>query len=187
MFYLKSARHIAQDYLAQVVKFGDHVVDATCGNGHDTLFLAFLVGDGGMVHGFDLQEDAIKNTKKRLQENDVLPRCRLYAMGHERLGEVVTQPIRAAVFNLGWLPGGDKNVTTLWPTTSKAVESALSLLQPGGIVTICAYPGHREGDVERMALETYLGKLRPQEYNVLHHRFLNAGAGAPECFIIQRQ
>ena len=65
--------------------------------------------------------------------------------------------------------------------------SALSLLVPGGVCTICAYPGHAAGDVERHALADFLAQLRPQEFNVLHHRFLNAGVGAPECFVIQKQ
>ena len=69
----------------------------------------------------------------------------------------------------------------------KALSAALSLLMKGGVCTICAYPGHAAGDEERAALMAYLSALRPQEYNVLHHRFLNAGAGAPECFVVQRQ
>ena len=111
----------------------------------------------------------------------------LYAEGHEHLSERVTVPIRTATFNLGWLPGGDKRITTHWETTRAAISAALSLLVKGGVCTICAYPGHAAGDEERAALMAYLSALRPQEYNVLHHRFLNAGAGAPECFVVQRQ
>ena len=111
----------------------------------------------------------------------------LYAEGHEHLSERVITPIRTATFNLGWLPGGDKRITTHWETTRAAISAALSLLMKGGVCTICAYPGHAAGDEERAALMAYLSALRPQEYNVLHHRFLNAGAGAPECFVVQRQ
>ena len=117
----------------------------------------------------------------------MLSRCTLYAEGHEHLSERVTVPIRTATFNLGWLPGGDKRITTHWETTRAAISAALSLLMKGGVCTICAYPGHAAGDEERTALMAYLSALRPQDYNVLHHRFLNAGAGAPECFVVQRQ
>lgn len=186
-YELRSARWIAADVLRQVVQPGDTVVDATLGNGHDTLMLCELVGETGRVIGFDIQPDAVERTRQRLTDAGMLSRCTLYAEGHEHLSERVITPIRTATFNLGWLPGGDKRITTHWETTRAAISAALSLLVKGGVCTICAYPGHAAGDEERAALMAYLSALRPQEYNVLHHRFLNAGAGAPECFVVQRQ
>lgn len=187
MYILRSARWIASDVLTQVVREGDTVIDATLGNGHDTVFLATLVGKNGRVVGFDIQPDAVERTSARLQEEGLRDRCELHAVGHQHIAEYVQSPIRAAVFNLGWLPGGDKTVTTQWETTQTAIAAALRLLEKDGVCTICAYPGHEAGDRERAALMDWLSTLRPQEYNVLHHRFLNAGAGAPECFVIQRQ
>lgn len=186
-YILRSARWIAADVLTQVVREGDTVIDATLGNGHDTAFLANLVGATGHVVGFDIQADAVARTSDRLQEEGLLERCELHAVGHQHIAEYVHSPIRTAVFNLGWLPGGDKSVTTQWETTHTAISAALALLEKDGVCTICAYPGHEAGDRERAALMEWLSTLRPQEYNVLHHRFLNAGAGAPECFVIQRQ
>ena len=186
-YVLRSARYIASDCLHQVIHPGDTVVDATLGNGHDTCMLAELVGKGGHVIGFDIQPDAVERTRTALKEKGLLERCTLYAEGHQHIAEHVTSPVRAVVFNLGWLPGGDKSITTHWDTTRTAISAALSLLLPGGVCTVCAYPGHAAGDEERAALMDFLAQLRPQEYNVLHHRFLNAGPGAPECFVIQRQ
>ena len=186
-YVLRSARWIASDVLHQVIQEGDTVIDATLGNGHDTVMLAELVGEGGHVIGFDIQPDAVERTAARLQEAGLLNRCELYAEGHQNIANRVNRPVKAAVFNLGWLPGGDKNITTMWETTHTAISSALSLLVDGGVCTVCAYPGHDEGDRERFALMDWLSTLRPQEYNVLHHRFLNAGPGAPECFVIQKQ
>ena len=186
-YVLRSARWIASDVLHQVIQEGDTVIDATLGNGHDTVMLAELVGESGHVIGFDIQPDAVERTAARLQEAGLLNRCKLYAEGHQNIANRVNRPVKAAVFNLGWLPGGDKSVTTLWETTHTAISSALSLLVDGGVCTVCAYPGHDEGDRERFALMDWLSTLRPQEYNVLHHRFLNAGPGAPECFVIQKQ
>lgn len=185
-YILKSARYIASDALARAVRPGDTVIDATLGNGHDARFLAELVGEKGRVIGFDVQREAVERSEAALREAGLLPRCELHALGHERIAEVVRGPVRAVCFNLGWLPGGDKSVTTRWETTRQALSAALSLLEPGGICTVCAYPGHAAGDEERQALAGYLAALRPQEFNVLHHRFLNAGPGAPECFIAQR-
>ena len=186
-YVLRSARHLAADCLSQVIKPGDTVIDATLGNGHDTCVLADLVGENGHIIGFDIQQDAVDRTRAALQDRGLLDRCTLYAEGHQHIAEHVTVPVRAAVFNLGWLPGGDKSITTLWSTTQTAISAALKLLVPGGVCTVCAYPGHAAGDEERASLVTWLATLRPQEYNVLHQRFLNAGPGSPECFIIQKQ
>lgn len=186
-YMLRSARYIAADILERAIQPGDTVVDATMGNGHDTLFLCQLVGDQGKVIAFDVQPAAVESTKKRLEENQMLHRAQLHCTGHQHMAEYVQGPIDAAVFNLGWLPGGDKSVTTLLDTTKAAVQAALSLLRPLGICLICCYPGHQEGDKEREYLMEMLAKLPPQQYNVLWHKFLNASAGAPECFVIQRQ
>ena len=186
-YELRSARYLAADILRQAVAPGDRVVDATMGNGHDTLFLCTLVGEGGRVYAFDVQEKAVESTQKRLEEAGVLSRATLFCLGHEHMAEKVTEPVAAAVFNLGWLPGGDHSVTTRWETTKKAVESALFLLKPLGVLVICAYPGHQEGDRERSALIGFLSALPPQRFNVLHQKFLNAGSGAPECFVVQKQ
>ncbi len=186
-YELKSARHLAAEVLEKAVHPGDAVIDATMGNGHDTLFLCCLVGDAGRVYAFDVQPRAVENTRSRLSENGVTKRAKLFCLGHERMAEQVREPVSAAVFNLGWLPGGDHSVTTRWETTRAAVESALSLLRPGGVLVICAYPGHAEGDRERENLTALLAQLPPQKYNALRQHFLNAGAGAPECFVIQKQ
>lgn len=137
--------------------------------------------------GFDVQQPAVDSAAALLEKEGLLGRCELYCLGHQHMGEVVKGPVKAVIFNLGWLPGGDKSVTTHWETTKEAVTVALSLLVKGGVCTICAYPGHAAGDEERAQLMTFLAALRPQEYNVLHQRFLNAGPGSPECFVIQRQ
>lgn len=186
-YELRSARWIAHDVLHQVVREGDTVIDATLGNGYDTVMLADLVGESGHIIGFDIQPDAVERTRARLTEAGLISRCELYAEGHQHIADRVRTPVRAAVFNLGWLPGGDKSITTLWETTHTAISAALALLEKGGVCTVCAYPGHAEGDRERFALMDWLATLRPQEYNVLQHRFLNAGPGAPECFVIQKQ
>ena len=186
-YELKSARYLAADVLRQAIVPGDTVVDATMGNGHDTLFLCELVGEGGRVYAFDVQEAAVENTRKRLEEAHVADRAALFCLGHEHMAEQVPQGVSAVVFNLGWLPGGDHRVTTHWETTRQAVESAMALLKPLGVLVVCAYPGHAEGDREREALTALLSALPPQRFNVLEQKFLNAGPGAPECFVIQKQ
>ena len=186
-YELKSARYLAAEVLERAIAPGDTVVDATMGNGHDTLFLCRLVGDGGRVYAFDVQPQAVENTRARLEAEGVGHRARLFCLSHARMTEQVAGPIAAAVFNLGWLPGGDHAVTTQWESTRQAVLGALSLLSPLGVAVICAYPGHPEGRREKEALKTRLSSLPPRQFNVLSQEFLNAGEDAPLCFVIQKQ
>ena len=185
-YELRSARHLAREALERAVKAGDTVVDATMGNGHDTLFLAEQVGPNGYVYAFDIQENAVKSTRKLLEERGVAGCVSLICASHAEMADYIHVPVSAAVFNLGWLPGGDHRITTRSETTEKAILSALELLCPGGILTVCAYPGHPEGDRERGMLVSLFSSLSNREYNVLHQAFLNAGEGAPECFVIQK-
>ena len=186
-YELKSARYLAREVIGQAVLPGDAAVDATMGNGHDTLMLCKAVGPAGKVYAFDVQEQALAETEKRLKEHGMDGRAVLIHAGHEHMAEYVKEPVRAVMFNLGWLPGGDHDVTTRWETTRQAVESALSLLLPMGVLVICAYPGHAEGEREKRELTAFLSSLSNREYNVLRQQFLNAGPGAPECFVIQKQ
>lgn len=185
-YELKSARYLADDLLSRIIQPGDTVIDATMGNGHDTLFLCEAVGPAGKVYAFDIQPEAVASAEARLREHGVLDRACLFCAGHQRMDEFVPEKVRAVVFNLGWLPGGDHAVTTLWETTRVAVEKALALLLPMGMLVICAYPGHQEGDRERQELAHLLSGLSNRHYNVLHQRFLNAAPGAPECFAVQK-
>jgi predicted RNA methylase len=186
-YLLKSARQLAAECHSKLLLPGDRVIDATMGNGQDTCALARLVGETGKVMAFDVQQAAVLSTARLLEKEELLDRCELHLLSHDRILEAVTEPVRLAVFNLGWLPGGDKAVTTHWETTQKAVEACMALLLPDGVITICAYPGHAEGNRELNELIEWLSKCPPQRFNILHQRFLNAGPGAPECFILQRQ
>lgn len=185
-YILRSARFLAEETLRAAIQPGDTVIDATMGNGHDTLTLCHLVGENGRVIAFDVQAQAVENTRQRLTEAGVIDRAELYCLGHQHMREKA-EKADAVVFNLGWLPGGDKSVTTHLDTTMDAVGQALDILRPMGVLLLCVYPGHAEGDRERAALTRYFAELPPQRFNVLHQQFINAGPGAPECFVIQKQ
>ena len=185
-YELKSARFLARDALLRAVRKGDSVADATMGNGHDTLFLAELVGPEGHVYAFDIQENALESTRKLLSEHGMTDRVSLFLRSHAELSAAVPRSLSAVVFNLGWLPGGDHRITTLCASTREAVPAALDCLKPGGIVTICVYPGHAEGKKELEMLVPFVSSLSNREFNVLRQVFPNAGPGAPECFVIQK-
>lgn len=186
-YELKSARYLADEMLSRVLRPGDAAVDATMGNGYDTLFLCKAVGPSGTVYAFDIQPQAVASSESLLRQHGMLSRARLFCAGHQHMDEYVPVQVRAVVFNLGWLPGGDHSVTTRWETTREAVEKALEILLPMGMLVICVYPGHPEGNRERQELISLLAGLSNRQYNVLHQRFLNAAPGAPECFTVQKQ
>lgn len=185
-YELKSARFLAKDVLCRAVSAGDLAADATMGNGHDTLFLAELVGPEGHVYAFDIQEGALQSTEALLKAQGLQSRVSLFCRSHAEIADAAPGNLSAVVFNLGWLPGGDHSVTTRCESTAAAIRSALDLLRPGGVLTVCAYPGHPEGRRELEMLIGLLSALSNRRYNVLRQCFLNAGEGAPECFVVQK-
>jgi SAM-dependent methyltransferase len=178
---------LAHHFLRNVVKPGDRVVDATCGNGNDTLFLARLVGEHGCVWAFDIQPLAIEKTAALLAAHQCDSQVELIADGHESLSALVKGPLSAAVFNLGFLPGGDKGCITHGETTIAALAQAAALLVAGGIVTVAVYPGHSGGDDESQAVEQWASGLSPHIFNVWRHRQLNRSAVAPYLILVERR
>ena len=156
---------ISHQMVTAHVQAGDIVIDATTGNGHDTVFLAGLVGKHGKVYGFDVQQEALDQTWKLLEQNNVQKQVCLFHAGHELMPTMIPEhehlQISAIMFNLGYLPGGDKTRTTQTATSLHALECGLQLLKPGGIISIIAYPGHTEGQEESKAILHRINHLNP--------------------------
>ena len=146
-----------------VVEAGDLVVDGTAGNGHDTLFLAELVGLGGKVLAFDVQAAAIRSTRDRLETAGVESWVELYEESHGMLLDRVGRGTASAVmFNLGYLPGGDHGLVTKVGETCKAVVQALFALKSGGVMTVVCYTGHPGGEEEATSVVMGLEKIRDE-------------------------
>lgn len=172
--------------LAGHVVSGARVIDATMGNGHDTLALARLVGDSGHVYAFDIQSEALAATAARLSREHMQARATLIQDNHARMHEHVSDPVSAIVFNLGYLPGTDKACATQATNTLAAVRSALTLLAPGGLLLIAVYWGHPAGASEKEALEPFVAQLSPEQYRVLKYEFINRANPAPYLLAIER-
>ena len=182
----RSARFWAREMILPALHSGSRAIDATMGNGGDTLALCELVGETGRVYAFDVQEAAIESTRARLQSAGMLDRATLIHAGHERISEFISEPADAIVFNLGWLPGAAHIVTTRTETTMRAVQAALELVQPDGFVSICVYPGHEEGAREREALLAWAAAL-PGTLDVLHQSYMNQKNSPPELLAVRRR
>lgn len=154
------------------VEEGDTVIDATCGNGNDTVFLAQLVGEKGIVYGFDIQEEALRNTKAIIEEKNLTERVKIIEDSHENINKYIRTKVKAAMFNLGYLPGSDKKIITQPNTTIKAIDSLLKILSVNGIITQVVYIKHDNGAEAKM-IEEYIKTLDQKKYSVLNYSFLN--------------
>lgn len=176
---LKSARHWAKEIIVEAAGPGASVIDATMGNGHDTLWLCQQVGEQGRVYAFDVQPEALENTRTRLKQEGVAERATLILDGHQHMEAHVPEPVDAILFNLGWLPGVAHAVTTRTETTLAAVNAGLRLLKPGGVMTICIYPGHEEGRRERDALLEWAKNLDSGDFDACIRAYLNIRKDPP--------
>ena len=185
-FDFKSARHWAEELIRQAVEPGARVIDATMGNGYDTQWLAELVGESGHVYGFDIQLEAVNRTRDRLAAAGLENRATLFHDGHEHIAELVGEPVDAAVFNLGWLPGTDKALRTRAETTLTAVNAALDRLKEGALMTICIYPGHPEGRDELDRLIAWGRALPGEKYDVMARAYLNQSGDPPVLIAVKK-
>jgi tRNA G37 N-methylase Trm5 len=163
----------SHDIVRGVVKAGDTVIDATAGNGGDTLFLARLVGPEGMVFCFDIQKSALDRTLEKLKLEGLEDRATLVNDGHENMGIHVKCSINAIMFNLGYLPGGDHHIGTTGNTTIKALESAMELIRINGIITIIVYYGGDSGFEERDQVLEYIRRIDHKRFIVSMTEFVN--------------
>ncbi|HPZ42507.1 MAG TPA: class I SAM-dependent methyltransferase [Bacillota bacterium] len=183
---LGSAVYLAHMFLSQVLGDGGTGIDATAGNGHDTVFLASLVGPRGKVYAFDIQSIALQNTRLLLEQHGYAERVQLFQAGHEEMEKFVSGPVDAVIFNLGYLPGCDHGVTSSADTTVKAVQAALNLLRSGGRVSIVVYTGHPGGIEEYQKLEEMASALDGKHFHVLRINFLNRSQRAPSVIVIEK-
>lgn len=181
----------ARNLLELAVKPGDIAIDATVGNGHDTIYLANLVGSTGRIYGFDIQDEALMSCKTKLREHDLQERVTLFYTGHEHVMECIPPlhfgKITGAIFNLGYLPGGDKNIVTVPQTTIQAIDQLLGIMAPEGIIVIVIYHGHPEGAVERDYLLRYVKSLDQSIAHVLEYKFLNQKNNPPFIIAIEKR
>ena len=165
-------------------------VDGTVGNGHDTLFLAELAGAQGHVYGFDIQEAALANARGRLAAAGVDGRVTLFHAGHEQAGQLIPPAVhgrvRVAMFNLGYLPGGDRAIVTQPQATIAALEAVLSMLSTHGIVTVHVYTGHEGGSAEGAAVFGWACALPWEAFRVARYEFCNKTRNGEALLVIER-
>jgi len=174
--------------LAEIIRAGDMVVDATVGNGHDTFALAELVGEHGRVFAFDVQAEAIASAQGRVPHHWV---TWIHA-GHETLAEHLPPDVElgAFVFNTGYLPGGDHGVVTRSETTLAALKAACERLRPGGVVSVILYRGHAGGMEESKSVERWLKERADapdSKFELIFHDGGNTLQTAPRWYSLNKE
>lgn len=173
-------------FLKEFISENDVCIDATAGNGNDTEFLCRMVGANGKVYAFDIQEKAIENTRKRLEEAGLVETAELILDSHEKMGEYVKEEAQIIMFNFGYLPGGDHDIATNAKSSVRAIEEGLSLLKVNGIMNLCIYSGGHTGYEERDAILSYIKELDTKKWLVIMSTFYNRRNDPPiPVFIIR--
>ena len=174
---------LVQELLRPLILPGDLVIDATAGNGHDTVFLADCVGEAGKVLAFDVQEAAMVSARERVAAVGFAGRVGFFRESHSRMdSHAASGSVSVIMFNLGYLPGEGHDLTTETGETVAALEIAARLLQPGGILSIVCYPGHPAGAIEAAAVEAWMKTLTPVGWRAA--RFGAIGTLRPAPFLL---
>ena len=167
-------------FIEEQVKPGDFCIDATMGNGNDTLLLSRLCGESGQVLAFDIQEQALNHTRERLQKAAAPENYTLLLESHSHMRQYARpETVSCIVFNLGYLPGGDHSKATKSNTSITAMEQGLFLLKKGGLLSLCIYSGGDSGFQERDDVLTWLKQLDPHKYLVIRSDYYNRPNNPP--------
>lgn len=192
--FLEDPIGVNRDFLASVVMPGDLVVDATCGNGHDSFFLRNQIGAQGVLFAYDIQQSAILATEGMINKGGEICRGTTFLLNrsHKDLAEVALyikshpgRRLKSVVYNLGYLPGGTREIATQSDITIKSVKNALDLLQNHGVISIMVYAGHDKGN-ELAAVKCFLSSLNPAIYAVVSLAFTNR-QNSPHLFWIEKR
>ncbi len=187
MEFLLNTLGLAHKFISENVKSGAFCIDATCGRGRDTAFLCELVGEKGRVLAFDIQEDAIRQTKDLLSEKGYR-NAEVVLDSHSNIGSYVKEEtVDGVMFNLGWLPGGDHNIFSKPETSIPAIEASLKALKRGGVMSICIYHGKECGTLEKDELLKFLKTVDNKKYTVMAVDFCNRTGEIPIPVLIVKE
>lgn len=181
----------AHDYLSRQLRPGDRALDATAGNGHDSLYMAQLVGLQGHLIAIDIQQAAIDRTRMRLQAAHCCAQTELLVADHSQalqsLRSQYAQALSAIIFNLGYLPGSDQRIQTHAQSTLDALNAAGVLLKPDGLLLVTAYRGHDGGQTEASRVADWMQQIQSQAWTVNRHEPLTTGTRIPPILWIARK
>lgn len=175
---------IAHVLLKEALQNAKVIVDATAGNGNDTLFMAQNAKNEAQIIAFDIQKEALANAEAKLTQNNLGGRVQFVLASHDKINDYIKSNLDLVIFNLGYLPGGNHQVTTKWETTLNALKLMLTKLNIGGHIAIVVYPGHEEGLKESQVIKDFVSSLAKKYFTVGWYQMINHNDKAPAlCWI----
>lgn len=178
--------NVTRYLLINKVKAASNIVDATAGNGRDTLFLAQNSPADATVWAFDIQEAALQKTKQLLIDHQLISKVQLILDSHAHISRHISGSVDLAMFNLGYLPGASHQITTNYLSTIEAVRQILDILSVGGVISLVAYPGHAEGCQENIALQRFFLELPANIFTVNQWQIINHVSSPPVFYLIEK-
>lgn len=176
--YVNSVNVMIHDIIKSKIGNGNIAIDATLGNGHDSDFLGELFNK---VYSFDIQEEAVVNYNKSNRKN-----VQAILDSHENFKKYITEDVDCIVYNLGYLPGANKDVTTTVNSTIKSISNGLDILGKNGLMLIAIYSGHLEGSLEKDAILKLAKSLPKNKFGVLYSDFINRPNNPPSLLVIEK-
>jgi len=187
---MKSAVNISHLFMSDSLCIGDIGIDATAGNGHDTLFMAECVGSEGTVIAIDKQEEAIQSTQTLMMQY-ALSNVNCILGDHAEMDKFLQpfmQRVSCISFNLGYLPGSaDRSIITNAQSTIKALNACLPLLNYRGSISVIAYRGHEHGPDEAQAVEDWMRSLPAKDWHVTKTEAINQSDLAPIVYVAEKK
>lgn len=177
---------VVHDFLRRQIKPGAFCIDATAGKGRDTALLCRLAGAEGRVLAFDIQPDAVEQTRALLDAERLTAKVVLDS--HANMARYAAPAsVDCIVFNFGRLPGGDPKIFTTAETSLPAIDAGLSLLKPGGVMALALYYGKENGYDEKNAILQHLRSLDDRTFTVLACDWLNRKHDPPLPIFIWKE
>lgn len=177
--YVGNISDLSHYIIENFVANKETAIDATLGNGHDTDFLASKFK---FVYSFDIQKEACENYILKKVNN-----VKVINDSHHLFNDYINENVDCIMYNLGFLPGGDKNITTSHNTSLESIEKGLNILNSGGIMTVCIYRGHYEGKIEESCILEFLKSLPKNEFGVMIQSYLNRDKTSPVLVVIEKK
>lgn len=177
--YLGNITELSHNIVKEYGRDFSTAIDATLGNGGDCDFLSDRFKK---VYAFDIQKTAVEQYKLKNKSN-----VEVIKDSHSNMKEYIKEAVDVIMFNLGFLPGGDKTITTKKDTTLMAIKDSLELLKSGGLLLIAVYVGHEEGEKEGKELMEFLSKLSKSQYGVMLHKVINRSSSAPYLLVVEKK
>ena len=177
--YLGNISDLSHDIIDNYLENKNIAIDATLGNGYDT---DFLEEKFNKIYSFDIQKEACDNYRLKEKDNVILIND-----SHHKFLDYINEKVDCIMYNLGFLPGGNKEITTLHETSLESIKCGINILNSGGIMTICIYRGHYEGKLEESCILSFLKDLDKKQYGVMLHSYLNRDIKAPMLAVIEKK